>query len=428
MSDILIKPARAVQGTFSVPGDKSISHRALILAAMAEGKSKITGLSDAQDVASTRRCLEALGVKISSLKGGIVAVAGKGKYGFHEARSPLDAGNSGSTIRLLSGVVAAQPFTTTITGDESLCRRPMRRIIEPLESMGAHIESNAYKAPLIIRGGALRSIDYASTIASAQVKSCILLAGLYANGTTRVTEPSPSRDHTERMLEAFGVKAHFSQSGAGVQGPATLQACDIDVPGDLSSASFFLVAASLLADSEITIKQVSVNPTRMGIYDALSAMGAMIQTSPAVTLQGEPRADLSVRSVRLHPAALGGSMIPRIIDEIPVLAVAATQAQGTTIIRDAGELRLKESDRLTAICRNLQAMGANVRETKDGMIITGPTPLQGAEIDSVDDHRIAMAFAVAGMIATGETLIKNGACTAISFPGFFDLLDRIRHD
>ncbi|OPZ80194.1 MAG: 3-phosphoshikimate 1-carboxyvinyltransferase 1 [bacterium ADurb.Bin431] len=377
MSDILVKPARTVQGTFSVPGDKSISHRALILSAMADGKSKITGLSDARDVASTRRCLENLGVKISSLKGGIVAVAGKGKYGFRAAKGPLDAGNSGSTIRLLSGVVAAQPFTTTITGDESLCRRPMRRIIEPLERMGAHIESSAYKAPLVIRGGALRSIDYASTIASAQVKSCILLAGLYANGTTRVTEPSPSRDHTERMLEAFGVKAHFSQSGAGVQGPATLQACDIDVPGDLSSASFFLVAASLLADSEITIEQVSVNPTRMGIYDALSAMGAMIQTSPAVTFQGEPRADLSVRSARLHSAALGGSMIPRIIDEIPVLAVAATQAQGTTVIRDAGELRLKESDRLTAICRNLQAMGANVRETKDGMIITGPTPCTG---------------------------------------------------
>ena len=287
MSDILVKPARTVQGTFSVPGDKSISHRALILSAMADGKSKITGLSDARDVASTRRCLETLGVKISTLKGGTVAVAGKGKYGFRAAKGPLDAGNSGSTIRLLSGVVAAQPFTTTITGDESLCRRPMRRIIEPLERMGAHIESSVYKAPLVIRGGALRSIDYASTIASAQVKSCILLAGLYANGTTRVTEPSPSRDHTERMLEAFGVKAHFSQSGAGVQGPATLQACDIDVPGDLSSASFFLVAASLLADSEITIEQVSVNPTRMGIYDALSAMGAMIQTSPAVTLQGD---------------------------------------------------------------------------------------------------------------------------------------------
>ncbi len=428
MSDILVKPARTVQGTFSVPGDKSISHRALILSAMAEGKSKITGLSDARDVASTRRCLENLGVKISSLKGGIVAVAGKGKYGFRAAKGPLDAGNSGSTIRLLSGVVAAQPFTTTITGDESLCRRPMRRIIEPLERMGAHIESSVYKAPLVIRGGALRSIDYASTIASAQVKSCILLAGLYANGTTRVTEPSPSRDHTERMLEAFGVKAHFSQSGAGVQGPATLQACDIDVPGDLSSASFFLVAASLLADSEITIEQVSVNPTRMGIYDALSAMGAMIQTSPAVTFQGEPRADLSVRSARLHSAALGGSMIPRIIDEIPVLAVAATQAQGTTVIRDAGELRLKESDRLTAICKNLQAMGANVRETKDGMIITGPTSLHGAEIESYDDHRIAMAFAIAGLIATGETLIKNGSCTEISFPGFFDLLDRIRHD
>jgi 3-phosphoshikimate 1-carboxyvinyltransferase len=427
MADILIKPALSMQGTFAVPGDKSVSHRALILAAMAEGKSTISGLSDARDVASTRECLAGLGVKIAAVKGRI-AVTGKGKYGFREAKKPLDAGNSGSTIRMLSGLLAAQPFTTTITGDESLCRRPMRRIIEPLEQMGAHIESNGFKAPLVIKGGPLHSIDYASTIASAQVKSCILLAGLYASGTTRVTEPSPSRDHTERMLKAFGVNARFSQSGAGVQGPATLQACDIDVPGDLSSAAFFLVAASLLPDSEVTIQQVSVNPTRMGIYDALSAMGAMIQSTPAQVLQGEPRADMTAHSSKLHAASLAGSMIPRIVDEIPILAVAATQAQGTTVIRDAGELRLKESDRLAAVSKNLLAMGANLRETRDGLVITGPTPLHGAEIDSFDDHRIAMAFAVAGLIATGETVIKNGECTQISFPGFFDLLAQLRRD
>jgi 3-phosphoshikimate 1-carboxyvinyltransferase len=427
MANVLIKPARVLQGSIVVPGDKSISHRALILAAMADGDSTIRGLSDAADVASTRSCLESLGIKIATKKGCLV-VHGKGKYGFRKSKTPLDAGNSGTTIRLLAGVVAAQPFVTTLTGDASLCRRPMRRVIEPLEQMGAQIESNGYKAPLVIQGGALHSIDYSSTIASAQVKSCILLAGLYANGTTRVTEPSPSRDHTERMLEAFGVTARFSQAGAGVQGPADLHACDIVIPGDLSSAAFFLVAACLLSDSEITVQQVSINPTRMGIYDALSAMGAVIQTTPAQMLQGEPRADITARSSKLHSATLAGSMIPLIIDEIPVLAVAATQAHGTTVIRDAGELRLKESDRLAAIHKNLLAMGANVRETKDGLIITGPTPLRGAEIDSYDDHRIAMAFAVAGLIAEGETTIKNGECTKISFPGFFDLLSQVCHD
>ena len=427
MADILIKPAHAIQGTFTVPGDKSISHRALILSAMAEGKSTIHGLSDALDVIHTRSCLQELGIMITMLKAR-TTVSGKGKYGFHEAKKPLDAGNSGTTIRLLSGIAAAQPFVTTLTGDDSLRRRPMRRIIEPLEQMGAHIESNAYKAPLVISGGALRSIDYASTIASAQVKSCILLAGLYANGTTRVTEPSPSRDHTERMLEAFGVTARLTHAGAGVQGPATLHACDIMVPGDLSSAAFFLVAAALLTDSEVTVQQVSVNPTRMGICDALSAMGAMIHKTPPDLLQGEPRADLTAHSSRLRAANLAGSMIPRILDEIPILAVAATQAEGTTVIRDAGELRLKETDRLSAICKNLLAMGANLRETKDGMIITGPTPLRGAEVDSEGDHRIAMAFAIAGLIAAGETLIKNGDCTEISFPGFFELLSRVRQD
>lgn len=427
MADILIKPARALEGIITVPGDKSISHRALILAAMADGESSIYGLSDARDVASTRRCLQDLGIKISVTKKRVI-VHGKGKYGFQKAKKILDAGNSGTSIRLLSGVVAAQPFVTTITGDESLRLRPMRRIIEPLEQMGAQIESDGYKAPLVIHGGTLHSIDYAVTIASAQVKSCILLAGLYANGTTRVTEPSPSRDHTERMLEAFGVKAQFSQGGAGVKGPAELHACDIYVPGDLSSAAFFLVAASLLPASEITIGQVSTNPTRMGIHDALLAMGASIQKSPDTLLQGEPRADLTARSSRLHAATLAGSMIPRIIDEIPVLAVAATQAHGTTVIRDAGELRLKESDRITAITRNLAAMGANVRETKDGLVINGPTPLRGAEIESFQDHRIAMAFTIAGLIAEGETLIKDGDCTGISFPAFYELVDQVRRD
>ncbi len=427
MSDRIIKSKSRIAGEITVPGDKSISHRALILAAMADGESRINGLSTARDVQSTRQCLLDLGVRMK-VDADALRVTGKGKYGFKAPKKTLDAGNSGTTIRLLSGVLAAQKFISTITGDASLRNRPMRRIIEPLENMGATIESASYKAPLTIQGGPLRSIDYASTIASAQVKSCILLAGLYANGITRITEPTPSRDHTERMLEAFGVQAQYSLGGAGVKGPANLQATEIVVPGDISSAAFFLVAASLLPDSEISLLNIGINPTRLGIYDALLAMKANIHMSPAQVINMEPRADILARSSQLFSATLAGSMIPRIIDEIPVLAVAATQATGTTVIRDAAELRIKESDRIAAVAENLQKMGANVRETKDGLVITGPTPLKGAEIDCHDDHRIAMSFAIAGLIARGETVIKGAECVEISFPGFFQLLDQICHD
>ncbi len=427
MSDRIITPKRRISGEISVPGDKSISHRALILAALAEGETRIKGLSSARDVESTRKCLRDLGVRMKKDRKGLV-VSGKGKYGFTKPKKVIDAGNSGTTIRLLSGILAAQNFATTISGDASLRNRPMRRIIEPLENMGAHIESAAYKAPLTIHGGPLRSIDYASTIASAQVKSCVLLAGLYANGITRITEPSPSRDHTERMLEAFGVQAQYSQGGAGVKGPANLRATEIIVPGDISSAAFFLVAASLLPDSEITLINVGVNPTRLGIYDALLAMKALIHMDPAEVINMEPRTTITARSSRLHGASLAGSMIPRIIDEIPILAIAATQAQGTTTIRDAAELRIKESDRIAAVATNLQKMGANVRETKDGLIINGPTPLRGAQIDSYNDHRIALSFAIAALIAQGETTIKGADCVDISFPGFFQLLDQMCHD
>ncbi len=415
---------RSLQGNVIVPGDKSISHRSLILSAIAEGETTIRGLSAAGDVTSTQNCLKALGVSIKKSKDGIV-VKGKGKYGLKKPKKTLDAGNSGTTIRLLSGVLAAQNFISVIDGDASLRSRPMRRIIEPLESMGAHIESNGYKAPLTIHGGALHAIDYASTIASAQVKSCVLLAGLYAKGSTRVTEPATTRDHTERMLEVFGVRVRASQSVICVQGPAELQALDIDVPGDLSAAAFFLVAACLLPNSQITIDNVGVNPTRIGILDALTAMGGRIDRSQAANLNNEPRCSLTAVSTKLSAANFGGSMIPTIIDEIPVLAVAATQAEGNTVIRDAGELRVKESDRLAAVAHNLNAMGAQVKETKDGLIIHGPTPLQGVEIDSFGDHRIAMSFAIAGLLAQGETIIKGSECVDISFPGFYDLLEKV---
>jgi len=427
MKEQLIKPAAKLRGEITLPGDKSISHRALILSSIADGDCRITGLSNAKDVKNTKQCLQALGVSIKENESA-VTVHGRGMDGLKESSKILDAGNSGTTLRLLAGVLAAQNFTSTITGDESLQKRPMRRIIEPLELMGAEIDSNTFKAPLKIRGNLLRAIDYASPVASAQVKSCILLAGLYAKGITRITEPSGSRNHTELMLKEFQASIQFSAGMAGVKGPFQLKATDINIPGDISAAAFFLVAGCLLKDSEIILPNVGVNPTRTGILDALIGMNAFIQTEDNVVVNNEAREKLITRSVDLSPAHLSGSIIPRIIDEIPILAIAATQANGSTTIKDAGELRVKESDRITTVVENLKKMKANVREIKDGMIIEGPTPLKGAEIDSFGDHRIAMAFSIAGLLAEGETLIKNTDCVDTSFPGFYDSLESLRHD
>lgn len=427
MATKIIKPIHCLRGNVKLPGDKSISHRALILSALALGESSITGLSTAQDVMNTRKCLEELGVSIRDSASAIV-VRGVGTSGFQKPAQPLDAGNSGTTIRLLAGALAAQNFTTTIDGDESLRKRPMRRIIEPLELMGASFESVSFKAPLTIHGGPLHAIDYASPVASAQVKSCILIAGLAAKGITRVTEPSPSRDHTERMLQEFGATVHYSEGMAAVKGPALLNATAIDVPADISAAAFFMIAACLLPESEIKISNVGINPTRTGILDAMSSMGAYFLPEEESESNREPRATLTAKHSKLYGAQLGGSLIPRIIDEIPIIAVAATQAEGKTIIRDAGELRVKESDRIATLAENLLRMGANVKETKDGLVIEGPTPLHGAEIDSHGDHRIAMSFSVAGLLAEGETLIKDSECVDTSFPGFFELLESITCD
>lgn len=419
-----ITPVRSIQGTVQMPGDKSISHRALILASLANGSCTLRGLSGAGDVLSTIDCLKGLGISITKRSGAVV-VKGKGKYGYKKPKKALNAANSGTTIRLLSGVLAAQPFVCEIDGDESLRNRPMRRIIEPLESMGGHIESTGYKAPLKIFGGPLHAIDYASTVASAQVKSCVLLAGLYAKGSTRVSEPAPTRDHTERMLEVFGAKIGGAQNVVCVQGPAELTPTDINVPGDISAAAFFLVAACLLPDSNITIENVGINPSRIGILDALTAMGGRVERTEVSNLNNEPRCTLTAVHSKLTAANFGGSMIPAIIDEIPILAIAATQAHGNTIIRDAGELRVKESDRLAAVAQNLLAMGAQIKETRDGLVISGPTPLHGAEIDSFGDHRIAMSFTIAGLLAAGETVIKGSECVTISFPGFFTSLENV---
>ncbi len=427
MANKIMQPVASLQGKVDLPGDKSISHRALILGSISDGPCRVTGLSAAADVHSTLECLRALGVKINKAKDGVI-VHGVGMDGLQAPKKVLDAGNSGTTIRLLAGVLAAQKFTATISGDASLQKRPMRRIIEPLELMGAQIDSSEYKAPLKIRGGQLRAIDFASPIASAQVKSCILLAGLFARGVTRVTEPYHSRDHTEVMLHDMGANIRSSAAMAAVVGPTKLQACDIDVPADISAAAFFLIAGALLPNSELVMQNVGTNLSRTGILDALTSMGANFELLNQVEKNSEPRADITVRSSKLTATTLGGAMIPRIIDEIPILAVAATQADGVTTIKDAGELRVKESDRLAALAENLTKMGAKVREKDDGLIITGPTPLKGAIINSYGDHRIAMAFSIAALIADGETTVENAECVDVSFPTFYDMLEAIQRD
>jgi len=427
MTDKIVRPVKRLQGIVELPGDKSISHRALLLNAVANGDSRITGLSGANDVQSTAACLKKLGAKINKAKGGVI-VHGVGMQGLHAPKGVLNAGNSGTTLRLLSGILAAQDFTSTIDGDESLRNRPMRRIIEPLELMGARITSDGNKAPITIAGNPLRAIDFASPISSAQVKSCVLIAGLYARGVTRVTEPYQSRDHTQRMLAEMGVKVHSAGELTAIKGPTELAARDIDVPGDISAAAFFLVAAALSQNSELTMENVGANLTRTGILDAMASMGANFEVLQQGELNNEPRVQLIARSSSLKGTTLGGAMIPRIIDEIPIIAIAATQADGVTTIKDAGELRVKESDRISAISDNLLRMGARVRELKDGLVITGPTPLRGAEIDSHGDHRIAMAFSIAALIAEGETVIKDVDCVGISFPDFYARLDSICSD
>lgn len=426
--DVRLKPAHGLGGSIALPGDKSISHRALMIAAIAEGVSQVEGLGEGADLRSTMYCLRALGVKIVE-KADRVLVHGKGLLGLQSPEKALDAGNSGTTIRLLSGILAGQRFTTTITGDESLRRRPMARIIEPLRQMGVVIQGDENdRAPLQIRGGRLKALRHRLPIPSAQVKSCILLAGLYAEGATTVVEPSQSRDHTERMLKHFGgsVKAHELE--VTIEGFPTFQGQSLSIPGDISSAAFFLIAVSLVKNSKLVIKKVGINPTRTGILEILTQMGGQIKVENQAIISNEPRADIVVESADLKGLKIDGMMIPRVIDEIPVLAVAATQAHGETIIRDAQELRVKESDRIRATVNNLRRMGVQVEELPDGMRIQGPQPLRGTVVDSYGDHRIAMSFAIAALVAQGETILRNAQCVHISFPGFFNTLEKIRHD
>lgn len=425
IAEKLIFPAQRLRGEVSVPGDKSISHRALLLAAISEGTSRIYGISSGADVRSTMACLQKLGVDITR-GNGETRVAGRGAHGLSAPDTILDAGNSGTTMRLLTGILAGQPFTATLDGDASLRRRPMRRIITPLAKMGAKISATPQgTAPLTITGGTLQGITYRLPVASAQVKSAILLAGMFAQGETTVIEPLPTRNHTELMLQRFGVALQQKDGRCTVRA-SKLRAADVQVPGDFSSAAFLIAAALMVPESELVLRGIGVNPTRCRLLELLVRSGAAIRCEHRAEAGGEAVADVIVCSSRLRPFSIEARNVPLLIDEIPVLAVVATQVEGESVIRGAQELRHKESDRLHTLAINLGRMGALVKEFEDGLAISGPVPLKGAIIDAYGDHRIAMAFAVAGLVADGETIIRGADVADVSFPGFFEILEELR--
>jgi len=423
---IAVEPKSGLRGNISPPGDKSISHRSAMIGAIAEGVTEIENFLSGEDCIATIRAFENMGVNIEGAGTSSIRVDGVGLDGLKEPENVLDMGNSGTSMRLISGILAGQPFYSVMTGDNSLRSRPMKRIADPLRLMGASIYGRGEDmAPLTIIGGSLKPIDYQTPVASAQIKSCILLAGLFAEGETVVTEPAASRDHTERMLEAFGAEVVSHNLARKIRGRPKLSGHRILVPGDISSASYFLMAAILCPDSEIVIKNVGINPTRAGILDALGSMGAAISLERRREESGEPVADLHVRSSQLKGGDFDGEMIVRMIDEIPLLAVAATQADGETKIRDAAELRVKETDRISATVSELRELGAEIEELDDGMIIAGGTKLKGGECRSYGDHRIAMSLAVAGLISEHEVIIHDTDCINTSFPGFWEMLSSL---
>ena len=423
--DWVASPAGGLHGELVVPGDKSVSHRAIMLSALAEGTSRITGFLEGEDTRATARIFGQMGVRIDAPSPGERIVHGVGLHGLRKPDGVLDCGNSGTAMRLLCGVLAGQSFDSVLTGDASLSKRPMRRVTDPLASMGANIETAAGgKPPLRIRSGrALRGIEYASPIASAQVKSAVLLAGLYAEGETAVIEPRPTRDYTERMLAAFGWPVACKPGRARLSGGHALHAIDVDVPADFSSAAFFMVAASVVPGSELVLRNVGVNPRRTGLLHVLHLMGADIVEEDRREAGGEAVADLVVRHARLRGIEVPTEHVADMIDEFPALFVAAACAEGVTTIRGAEELRVKESDRIAVMASGLRALGARIEETPDGAIIEGGT-LRGGDVESHGDHRIAMAFAVAGAVADSSILIRDCANVATSFPGFIELADR----
>jgi 3-phosphoshikimate 1-carboxyvinyltransferase len=420
---IRVSPVRRLAGRVVVPGDKSISHRAALLGALARGRTEITGFLEGEDCLATLKAVRALGVEVTRKAPGHYLVDGAGLDGLAEPEDVIDCGNSGTGARLLVGVLAGQPFWSVLTGDESLRSRPMDRVAEPLRRMGATVvgRREGSRLPLAVRGARpLKALTYASPVASAQVKTALLLAGLWADGPVTVREPAPSRDHTERMLGGFGARLAVGLEGVTLTPGVELTGQPVAVPGDISSAAFFLVAAAAMSDADVTIAHVGTNPTRTGVLEVLAAMGAAIrpQAASGPGSAVEPAADLAVRGGPLRGTGIGGAMIPRLIDEVPILAVAAALAEGPSEIRDAAELRVKESDRIRAIAAELGRMGARITERPDGLRIEGGTRLRGAMVGSGGDHRMAMALVIAGLLADGETVVEDTECIATSFPGF----------
>jgi len=424
MRRLRVSSGGALRGRVRVPGDKSISHRALLLGALAEGDSQVRGFLPSGDCLATLACVRALGVEVVAHDVNTLTVRGMG--GLAAPTAALNCARSGTTMRLLAGILAGQSGgagAVTLTGEPQLLRRPMGRIVEPLRQMGADIADDDGRAPLVVRGRRLRGCDFVLAVASAQVKSALLLAGLNAGGATIIHQPGPARDHTERMLSAMGADVEVDGLTVTLRpGSVPLAPLDLDVPGDISSAAFVLAAAALVSGSEVTVEGVGVNPTRTGFLDVLRAMGVLVTLENARQQGGEPVADVTVRASDLVGVEVGGETVVRMIDEFPILAVAATQARGTTVVRAAGELRVKETDRIEAIVTGLRALGARIDSHPDGFIIEGPTRLHGATVDSHGDHRLAMALTVAGLVAEGEVVVEDVECIDDSFPGFVELM------
>ncbi len=421
----IIEPKHRVKGQITPPGDKSISHRSIMAAALAEGATRVKGFLMGADCLATIDCFSKLGVEIDAAAGDFVKVRGKGLYGLKEYGGALYTANSGTTTRILSGILCGQSFSSTVDGDESIRRRPMRRIIEPLRLMNASITAREDNyCPIHIKPSKLKGIDYALPVASAQLKSCLLFAGLFAEGQTTIREAVKSRDHTELMLKAFGADIHTFEGGATIR-PSKLTAADVEVPADISSAAYFIVLALLSREGELVIKNVGVNPTRTGIIDALKAMGGRIELFNNRMAGNEPVCDIHVMPSKLKGITIEGEIIPRLIDEIPIISVAAARAEGKTVIRGAAELKYKETDRIKAIAEQLGKCGAKFTQTDDGLIIEGAESLAGADYRSLNDHRIAMSAAVAAAVAKGPSAIEGAECVDVSYPGFFEDLEKV---
>ena len=417
----------SLKGVITIPGDKSISHRSIMFGAMAKGKTTVDGFLLGDDCLSTISCFQKLGVKID-VNGNQVSIESDGIKNWHEPQDILNTGNSGTTTRLLLGILAASPIYAVIIGDDSIAKRPMRRVIDPLRRMGAQIlgRSGGQYTPLAVQGTTLQGIRYQMPVASAQVKSAILLAGLNSEGTTIVTEIEPTRDHTERMMRQFGVQVVTIDGDIHLRGGQQLVSTHIDVPGDISSAAFFLVAGAITDTSDIMLKNVGLNPTRTGIIDVLSQMGANLKVEESKTNGEEPFGNIRIKSSELKGIEIGGELIPRLIDELPIIALLATQASGTTVIRDAAELKVKETDRITAVVNELKKLGAIIEATDDGMIIKGPVQLNGGTVTSYGDHRIGMMGAIASLIASEPVEIDEPSCISVSYPNFFEHLKNVK--